>query len=291
MIEEFVFASRLRSLSRFDGAVIAENLLAMAVGYKSLTVDEDIETAPFLIDSLRQQPRKRMSGEHYQKLKRWALYGVLLLLTVVMQANYLVSKCYLYYQHPAEVLRKPWLILLVLCECIYLMTSILTLSDHLLPPSTRPDLGLLDLRSAPTVDIFIPTCKEPTDVPMEAVKAALAIDYPADRMNVFVLDDGGDDELRRFCEGERVVYIRREKRKGVPHNFKCGNMNNGLKFSEAEYVVMMDADMILHPSYLRRVLPHIVNTPDVCFVQVPQAFYNLPSGDPLNDSCIMGYQR
>ena len=82
----------------------------------------------------------------------------------------------------------------------------------------------------------------------------------------FVLDDGGDEELQSFCDDlnvrdpGRVVFIRREKVKGVPHNFKCGNINNGLKYSEAEYVVMMDADMILHPSYLRRLLPHIVNS-------------------------------
>ena len=85
-------------------------------------------------------------------------------------------------------------------------------------------------------------------------------------MKVFVLDDGGDEELQSFCDDlkvrdpGRVVYIRREKVKGVPHNFKCGNINNGLKYSEAEYVVMMDADMILHLSYLCRLLPHIVNS-------------------------------
>ena len=82
----------------------------------------------------------------------------------------------------------------------------------------------------------------------------------------FVLNDGGNEELQSFCDDlkvrdpRRVVYIRREKVKGMLHNFKCGNINNGLKYSEAEYVVMMDADMILHLSYLRRLLPHIVNS-------------------------------
>lgn len=78
---------------------------------------------------------------------------------------------------------------------------------------------------------------------------------------------------------------------GVPHNFKCGNMNFGLQHSDAEYVVMMDADMILHPSFLNRMLPHIINSPTVSFVQIPQAFYNLPIGDPLNDACGFGYDR
>ncbi len=77
----------------------------------------------------------------------------------------------------------------------------------------------------------------------------------------------------------------------VQHHFKCGNLNNGLKHSNAEYVVMMGADMILQSSFLRRTLPHIVDAPDVAFVQIPQSFYNLPIGDPLHDSCVLGYNR
>ncbi|KAH7296670.1 hypothetical protein KP509_26G033500 [Ceratopteris richardii] len=68
-------------------------------------------------------------------------------------------------------------------------------------------------------------------------------------------------------------------------------MNYGLQHSDAEYVVMMDADMILHPSFLNRLLPHIVNSPQISFVQVPQTFYNLPIGDPLNDACGFFYDR
>ncbi|KAG0562991.1 hypothetical protein KC19_9G187900 [Ceratodon purpureus] len=269
-----------------------------AVGYKSIKTNDDVEMAQ--ADSVENgKPRKHMSRDHYRKVKHFALYSLLMVLGLIMQTNYLAYKFYIYSLHPDEVMHRPWLVILLLCECVYLITALFSAADHLLPPSSRPDLGLLDTNhsTTPTVDIFIPTCKEPTEVPMEAVKAALAMDYPADLMKVFVLDDGGDDDLRAFCDDlkvetpGRVVYIRREKLKGVPHNFKCGNMNNGLKYSEAEYVVMMDADMILHPSYLRRLLPHITNSPDVSFVQVPQAFYNLPIGDPLNDSCSMGYDR
>jgi glycosyltransferase involved in cell wall biosynthesis len=78
---------------------------------------------------------------------------------------------------------------------------------------------------------------------------------------------------------------------GVPHNFKCGNLNFGLEHSSAEYVVMMDADMILHHSFLRSLLPHIVNSPNIAFVQIPQSYYNLPIGDPLSDASTMGYEK
>jgi cellulose synthase/poly-beta-1,6-N-acetylglucosamine synthase-like glycosyltransferase len=76
---------------------------------------------------------------------------------------------------------------------------------------------------------------------------------------------------------------------GVPHNFKCGNLNFGLEHSNAEYVVMMDADMILHHSFLRTLLPYIVDSPNIAFLQIPQFYYNLPLGDPLSDASTIGY--
>ncbi|EFJ04423.1 hypothetical protein SELMODRAFT_432431 [Selaginella moellendorffii] len=98
------------------------------------------------------------------------------------------------------------------------------------------------------------------------------MDCPKHQFRVLVLDDGGDDELKRYCEeleSACVKYLRRKKIPGVPHNFKCGNLNYGLEHSDAEFVVMMDADMILHPSFLKTLLPHIVKDPKVSFVQIP----------------------
>ncbi|KAH8971972.1 hypothetical protein BDL97_02G170200 [Sphagnum fallax] len=238
----------------------------------------------------------------------YSLYYMLssfwIILSIALQIYYLGLRFYLYAEYPIDVLSRPWLLVILFCECFYLCGALFSAVDHLLPPSRRPDLGSLDVTSrknkqlCPTVDVFIPCCNEPTDVPIESVKAALALDYPQDRFKVFVLDDGADDELRAFCQALQVgtaagklEYIRRIKVKGVPHHFKCGNMNNGLKHSNAEYVVMMDADMILQSSFLRRTLPHIVDAPDVAFVQIPQSFYNLPIGDPLHDSCVLGYNR
>ncbi|XP_024390769.1 uncharacterized protein [Physcomitrium patens] len=289
---------------------------AKAVVYKPIEIDDDVEIAlsnrsntlncnekidPLLCDEPDEdeKPRRHLSIRNYQKLKHYCLCSILVISSIIAQFDYVAYKFSIYSSHPGETMLRPWLIVLMFCECLYFITTLLSAVDHLIPPSNRPDLGLLNtsLANTPTVDIFIPCCKEPTEVPIESVKAALALDYPVDLVKVFVLDDGGDDDLRAFCDAikvetaGRVVYIRREKKEGVPHNFKCGNMNNGLKYSNAEYVVMMDADMILHPSYLRRLLPHIVSSSDVSFVQIPQAFYNLPIGDPLNDCSSLGYDR
>ncbi|EFJ27254.1 glycosyltransferase, CAZy family GT2 [Selaginella moellendorffii] len=215
--------------------------------------------------------------------------------------NYLGYRFYVYSKHPGEFVRRPWLIILTICEVIYFLNSVIGAVDLVLPPRIwRPRQSLsLNWEDLPTVDIFLPCCKEPTDVPEDSIQAALAMDYPKHQFRVLVLDDGGDDQLKQYCEvlehveppSASVRYLRRVKIPGVPHNFKCGNLNYGLEHSDAEFVVMMDADMILHPSFLKTLLPHIVKDPKVSFVQIPQSFYNLPVGDPLNDACGFCYER
>ncbi|EFJ04424.1 glycosyltransferase, CAZy family GT2 [Selaginella moellendorffii] len=215
--------------------------------------------------------------------------------------NYLSYRFYVYSKQPRELVRRPWLIILSICEVIYFLNSVIAAVDLVLPPRMwRPRQSLsLNWEELPTVDIFLPCCKEPTDVPEDSIQAALAMDYPKHQYRVLVLDDGGDDQLKQYCEvlehveppSASVRYLRREKIPGVPHNFKCGNLNYGLEHSDAEFVVMMDADMILHPSFLKTLLPHIVKDPKVSFVQIPQSFYNLPVGDPLNDASGFGYDR
>lgn len=178
----------------------------------------------------------------------------------------------------------------------------------------------------PMVHVLLTCCSEPTEIQTETICAALALDYPHDRFKVLVLDDGAQDELKAICENfqieeggggggggdidagsgahdadnidqtitppRRLQYLRRTKLPGVRHHFKCGNLNYGLEHSsESEYVVIVDADMILHPSFLRRMLPYLVNSPNVSFTQIPQCYYNLQVGDLLNSSCIMVYDR
>ncbi|CAM6091694.1 unnamed protein product [Calypogeia fissa] len=282
-------------------------------GYAKLDVedlDDDGEDEEFLlakddfaIDREKISVRKTKKAKNTSFVKSYprklflhALACFFIVAHVAANFHYLLFKAKLYARNAGEVLATPWLLALLCIEFIYFGSSLVSAMDNFLPPRKRPTLQL-DGGYYPTVHIFLPCCKEPTDVPVESIRAALKIHYPPDRFKVLVLDDGGDDDLKAICEtmqvetGGQVVYLRRKKIPGVPHHFKCGNMNYGLKHSNSEYVVMMDADMILHPSFLLRLLPHIVHSPGISFVQVPQAFYNLPLGDPLNDSCIMGYDK
>jgi cellulose synthase/poly-beta-1,6-N-acetylglucosamine synthase-like glycosyltransferase len=63
----------------------------------------------------------------------------------------------------------------------------------------KADLNVLTMGIAPehlpSVDIFLPRYKEPWDLFKPTVEAALNLEYPG-RVEVYVLDDGADADLR-----------------------------------------------------------------------------------------------
>ncbi|MFN6887473.1 glycosyltransferase, partial [Proteus mirabilis] len=63
----------------------------------------------------------------------------------------------------------------------------------------------------PTVDIYVPTYNESLDVVRDTVLAAQGIDYPKDKMKVYLLDDGSRDEFKQFANDVGVTYIEREE--------------------------------------------------------------------------------
>ena len=119
----------------------------------------------------------------------------------------------------------------------------------------RPRLRLMGHYDVPTVDIRITCCKEDDDVIMDTVRAACDQDYPMDRFRVIILDDGKSAELAELAhEAQKMwpnlLYMSREKKPGVPHHFKAGNLNYGLEQTallpggSGEFVGALDADMV-----------------------------------------------
>lgn len=146
------------------------------------------------------------------------------------------------------------------------------------------------LSSMPSVDVFLPRYKEPWSLFRPTVEAALALDYPG-KVEVYVLDDGADPQLRQLLTahlglGTRpgLHYTVREDRRYA----KAGNMQHGLRVASSDLVVCFDADMRASPDFLLRAVPHIMAydarigswglSEEVGLVQTPQAFYNDADG-------------
>jgi cellulose synthase (UDP-forming) len=108
-------------------------------------------------------------------------------------------------------------------------------------------------------------------------------------------------QLERALQNpDRCRYIARPKPAGQPHHAKAGNINYALFCgnTEGEFVLTLDADHILKPQFLQRVVPYFLTfnlelgkyiSNRIAFVQTPQDFHNLPKGDPFGHSAHLFY--
>ena len=131
-----------------------------------------------------------------------------------------------------------------------------------------------DSRTWPTVDVFIPTYNESLNVVRQSVFAALTLDWPADKVQVFVLDDGRRPEFRAFCEEVGAGYITREDNRHA----KAGNLNWALTQTDSEYVAIFDCDHVPTRSFLQICMGWFLKDAKLAMLQTPHFFF---SPDPF----------
>ena len=100
------------------------------------------------------------------------------------------------------------------CWCWAICRSLWPLRRAPVPLPDDPD-------DWPAVDLLIPTYDEPLSVVRFTALAAMNIDWPADKLNVYILDDGRREEFRAFAEEAGIGYMTRD---GNRHA-KAGNIN------------------------------------------------------------------
>ena len=61
----------------------------------------------------------------------------------------------------------------------------------------------MDESEYPSVDIFLPRYKEPWDLYRTTVQSALDLHYPAEKLTVWVLDDGRHDPVQQRLQVSR----------------------------------------------------------------------------------------
>ncbi len=159
-------------------------------------------------------------------------------------------------------------------------------------PSRKPPAEISDA-DLPTVDVFVPSYNEHEELLGTTLAAAKAMDYPADKFTVWLLDDGGTDQkcddedaanaiaaqkrrkrLQQLCKDMNVRYLTRARNEHA----KAGNLNNGLAHSRAELVAVFDADHAPTQDFLRRTVGYFKEDERLFLVQTPHFFIN---PDPL----------
>jgi len=129
----------------------------------------------------------------------------------------------------------------------------------------------------PHVLVQIPVFNEP-DMVAGCLRCAAGLDWPKDRLHLQLLDDSTDEtslvaarvvgELRRG--GIDVLHLRRTNR----HGYKAGALAAGLRYSDAPFVAILDADFRPPANWLRAAVPALIAAPKAGFVQSRCEFAN-----------------
>lgn len=138
-----------------------------------------------------------------------------------------------------------------------------------------------DMTQWPTVDVYIPTYNEPLDVVRDTVLAAQCIDYPSDKMNIYLLDDGKRREFAVFAADVGVGYITRNDN----NHAKAGNLNHAMKLTQGELITVFDCDHVATRIFLQATVGGFLKDPKLALVQTPHYFY---SPDPFERNLSVG---
>src|SRR3954454_6762217 len=138
-----------------------------------------------------------------------------------------------------------------------------------------------DVSMWPTVDVFIPTYNKPLEVVRVTVLAARAIDWPAEKLRIHLLDDGKRESFRDFAAEADVGYLIRADNRHA----KAGNLNHALERTNGEFVAIFDCDHVPARSFLQMTMGWLVRDPELALVQTPHHFY---SPDPYSRNLKTG---
>ena len=101
---------------------------------------------------------------------------------------------------------------------------------------------------APMLSILIAAYNEEAGIARK-LEQTLALDYPADKMEILVLSDGSTDrtdEIVKSYPDPRVRLLRMEPRRGKTHA-----QNRGVREARGEVLIFSDATTVYHPMALR----------------------------------------
>ncbi|MBI4176204.1 MAG: glycosyltransferase [Candidatus Aenigmarchaeota archaeon] len=111
------------------------------------------------------------------------------------------------------------------------------------------------LATLPKVSVHIPVYNDP--IVVKCIKHCLAFDYPKDKFEVIVIDDSDDgetsraiDSLKAGLESPNLKVLRRNARRG----FKAGALNDAMKASMGEIIVVFDSDYKMGRDFLKKVV-------------------------------------
>ncbi|MBC3936469.1 UDP-forming cellulose synthase catalytic subunit [Undibacterium sp. CY7W] len=204
--------------------------------------------------------------------------GTLILLIMVMFSVSATSR-YIYWRiaytiDTENLIDLFFALVLIMAEVYAWLVLLLGYLQTAWPLKRKPVILPADTSSWPTVDLFIPSYNEDLSVVKPTVMAAMGIDWPKDKLNIIILDDGRRPEFAEFAASIGVQCFTRADN----NHAKAGNINAALKRTNGEFVAIFDCDHMPTRSFLQYTMGWFLVDPKLAMVQTPHHFL---SPDPF----------
>lgn len=131
-------------------------------------------------------------------------------------------------------------------------------------------LPVVPWNDLPAVTVQLPIFNE-REVVGRLIAATTAINYPADRLQIQVLDDSTDDTTQiaanavayYAAHGIDIILHHRENRRG----FKAGALQEALDTAAGDMIAIFDADFVPPQDFLLQTIPYLQDNPKLGAVQ------------------------
>ncbi len=204
----------------------------------------------------------------------------LMFASMLATARYAYWRCFTVGQtlatsgHKVGVINIAFMLILLSAEFYAFVILFLGYMQTIRPLRRPPYPMPKNIEDWPHIDVLIPTYNEPLSVVRSTAFAAMNIDYPQEKMHVYVLDDGRREEFRKFCEEADIGYITRTDNKHA----KAGNINHALRVLHSPYAAIFDCDHVPTRSFMQVTLGWFLKDSKLGMLQTPHYFY---SPDPF----------
>lgn len=127
-----------------------------------------------------------------------------------------------------------------------LRTLLGLISRGYLELAERPSLTLF-----PAVSVIVPVKDQPAEL-QECLDSLRALDYPRDRLEVIVIDDGSRERVSEQVHDPQAAILRLEESRGP-----AAARNLGVQNAHGEVMAFLDADCTANVDWLRSLLPFL----------------------------------
>jgi cellulose synthase/poly-beta-1,6-N-acetylglucosamine synthase-like glycosyltransferase len=116
--------------------------------------------------------------------------------------------------------------------------------------------GPIDLKTYPSVTVIVPCWNEEKTIG-GTIDSLLALDYPADKVNIILVDDGSTDNtwhvMQHYIGHPQITAYQKEN--GGKHTA----MNLGIEKATTSFLGCLDADSFVDPQALKRIMTYFDN--------------------------------